>query len=224
MKQVTALKLTCVGAFVAALGVGCASSGTASYDVDSSDKDMSASASANTGTETTTIIRSESDGKVETSTLVEAKDRDVTVVNADPEIHVEQNAVIVDTDTDDGEARATVSALGSSPETRATWVNRFPFSASSPQLRSIETYTFAVPADVDVDADAPEFSADLPPGTVFVEAAGGAGEVRSWSSDPTHPKSNALSRPKIFLPCASCGYDRSFCFVPSGLSAISFRC
>ena len=178
MKQVTALKLTCVGAFVAALGVGCASSGTASYDVNSSDKDMSASASANTGTETT-IIRAESDGRVETSTLVEANDRDVTIVNADPEIYVDQDAVIVDTDTD-GEARVTVSALGSSPETRATWVNRFPFSASSPQIRSIETYTFAVPSDVDVvDADAPEFRADLPPGSVFVEAAGGVGEVRT---------------------------------------------
>jgi hypothetical protein len=177
MKQVTALKLTCVSAFVAALGVGCASSGTASYDVNSSDKEMSASASANTGTET--IIRAESDGKVETGTLVEVKDRDVTVVNADPEIYVDQDAVIVDTDTDRG-ARVTVSALASSPETRATWVNRFPFSASSPQMRSIETYTFAVPSDVDVvDANAPEFRADLPAGSVFVEAAGGAGEVRT---------------------------------------------
>jgi len=176
MKQVTALKLTCVGAFVAALGVGCASSGTASYDVNSSDKDMSASASANTGTDT--VIRTEADVNRETAVLVGTTEREATVVNADPEIHVDQDAVIVDTDTE-GEARVTVSALGSAPETRATWVNKFPFMDR--QLRSIDTYTFAVPADVDVAerTDAPEFRTDLPAGSVFVEAAGGAGEVRS---------------------------------------------
>ena len=187
MKQVTALKLTCVGAFVAALGVGCASSGTASYDADSSDKNqgMGVSASANTGTET--IIRTEADVNRENATLVETTDRKVTVVDAspdvkvaaaDPEIHVDQDAVIVDNDTE-GEARSTVSALSQSFDTRATWVNRFPFYDASRQMRTIETYTFAVPADVDVDADAPEFRADLPAGSVFVEAAGGAGEVRS---------------------------------------------
>ncbi|HEV8542297.1 MAG TPA: hypothetical protein VGR78_07895 [Verrucomicrobiae bacterium] len=84
---------------------------------------------------------------------------------------------------DEGEARMTVSALSFSPETRANWVNRFPFYDRN--LVDVETYTFAVPdrkVEVASQADLsglPEFSVNLPPGSVFVESAGGAGEVRT---------------------------------------------
>ena len=75
----------------------------------------------------------------------------------------------------------TVSALSFGPETRATWVNKFPFYDRNWAIRTIEVHTFAVPSeiDVDVDRDTPEFRADLPAGSVFVEAAGGAGDVRT---------------------------------------------
>ena len=145
MKQITALKLTCVASFVAALGVGCASTGYAQYDADSSDMNdgIGASASADIGT-----------------------DRDSTTV-------------IVDDDAE-GEARATVSALSSNPETRATWVNKFPFYDMNWNMHVIETYTFAAPdpgLEIAASTDAPEFDVSLPPGSVYVEAAGGAGEV-----------------------------------------------
>ena len=113
MKQITALKLTCVATFVAALGVGCASSGYAKYDADSSDMNegVGVSASADIGTDSD-------------------MDRSTTV--------------IVDDDAE-GAARATVSALSSNPETRATWVNKFPFYDQNWNMRVIETYTFAAP-------------------------------------------------------------------------------
>lgn len=86
-------------------------------------------------------------------------------------------------EADEGAARATVSALSFNPETRATWVNKFPFYDNSRRIVAIETYTFAVP-DSDLRAsidrsDLPQFSMDLPPGSVFVESAGGSGEVRT---------------------------------------------
>jgi hypothetical protein len=82
----------------------------------------------------------------------------------------------------EGAARVTVSALSFVPETRANWVNRFPFYDPQYRLVNMETYTFAVP-DPDLHASAnsnlPEFSVNLPPGSVFVESAGGAGAVRT---------------------------------------------
>ena len=153
MKQINALKLTCVGAFVATLGMGCASTGYARYDADQTDADQAAgvSASADMGT----------DHSAKASTDMVAVD-----------------------ETTEGEARATVSALSFSPETRANWVNKFPFYDRNWQLRTIDTYTFAAPdPSVQVSAnsrsDLPEFNSNLPAGSVFVEAAGGAGEVRT---------------------------------------------
>lgn len=142
MKQITALKLTCVAAFVATLGVGCASTGYARYDADSTDSDqaMGVSASADMGTDRSTMVDEDAQGA----------------------------------------ARATVSALSMNPDTRATWVNKFPFTDRD--LRVIETFTFAAPEpglELSANTSAPEFDASLPAGSVFVEAAGGAGEVRT---------------------------------------------
>jgi hypothetical protein len=85
-------------------------------------------------------------------------------------------------DQNEGAARVTVSALSFVPETRANWVNRFPFYDQQYRLVNMETYTFAVP-DPNLHASAnngfPEFSVNLPPGSVFVESAGGAGAVRT---------------------------------------------
>jgi hypothetical protein len=62
------------------------------------------------------------------------------------------------------------SVLSYSPLTRAKDMNKFPQEYN---VRSIEVYTFAAPEpNVVASADLPSFSADLPPGTVFVEAAG----------------------------------------------------
>jgi hypothetical protein len=187
MKDITALKLTCVGAFVATLGVGCASSGYARYDADQTDMDqgVGVSASADVGTDSavirkdsdTTIVRTDLDND---SNVVVRSDLDTdadAVVLQDPD--GEEDMVVADTE---GEERVTVSALSFSPETRANWVNKFPFYDRNYRLRTIDVYTFAVPDDVDLDVDDDndrEFSASMPAGTVFVEAAGGAGEVRS---------------------------------------------
>jgi hypothetical protein len=147
MKQMNAFKLTVLAGSVAALGMGCASSGYARYDADNSNNGMGVSASAQTGTDSS--LRASS--------------------------HVSEAA--------EGSARSTVSALSFGPETRADWVNRFPFYDISRQMRTIETYTFAVPDDkvqASIEtSNLPQFSADLPPGSVFVESAGGAGEVRT---------------------------------------------
>jgi hypothetical protein len=169
MKQVTALKLTCVGAVVATLGVGCASSGYARYDADQTDMDqgVGVSASADVGTDNSASINADVD--TDKSTYASH--------NSDRGMDMDHDLGMADTE---GEERITVSALSSSPETRATWVNRFPFYESNYRLRTIDVYTFEVPDDVDMDLDNDrEFSASTPEGSVFVEAAGGAGEVRS---------------------------------------------
>lgn len=84
-------------------------------------------------------------------------------------------------DDDRAAAQSTVSALGRSVDTRAQWVNKFPFYDLN--LRTVETYTFAAPDPgldfASADTSAPEFSVDLEPGSVYVEAAGGEGEVRA---------------------------------------------
>ena len=80
----------------------------------------------------------------------------------------------------EGEARETVSALSFSPVTSATEVNKFPFYDWN--LKSIDLYTFAVPdpdLSVSTRSDLPQFSVDLPPGSVYVESSGGKGEMRA---------------------------------------------
>jgi hypothetical protein len=168
MKQVTALKLTCVGAFVATLGVGCASSGYARYDADQTDADqgVGVSASADVGTDSSASVSTDANMRTD-------KDLAMDMDTGSGPLNVPDT---------EGEERITVSALSFTPETRATWVNRFPFYDKNWSLRTVDVYTFAVPDDVDVDLDendAPEFRADLPEGSVFVEAAGGAGEVNT---------------------------------------------
>ncbi|MGZ8919405.1 MAG: hypothetical protein ACXW3L_00340 [Limisphaerales bacterium] len=176
MKQITALKLTCVGAVVATLGMGCASTGYARYDADQTDMDqgVGVSASADVGTDNS-AIRTEADLSKDSSATVRTDlDRSDKVA-----MNYNDNDTLVVADTE-GEERVTVSALSFSPDTRATWVNKFPFDR---RIRTIDTYTFAVPgsnADLSTRrSDAPQFRTELPSGSVFVEAAGGAGEVRT---------------------------------------------
>jgi hypothetical protein len=181
MKDITALKLTCVGAFVATLGVGCASSGYARYDADQTDMNqgVGVSASADVGTDAnagdSTVIRTEmnKDAVLVGTSEAQPVSTSNTVVLSDPD--GDEDMVVADTE---GEDRVTVSALSFGPETRARYANTFPFYDRNWQLRTIDVFTFAVPSDVDVDDDR-EFSASMPSGTVFVEAAGGAGEVRT---------------------------------------------
>jgi hypothetical protein len=157
MKQTNALKLTFLAASVAAFGVGCASTGYARYDTDTTQQDhaMGASASAEVGTDQMNMDAQHYRG-----------DRDMNVAARE----------------NDGEARVTVSALSFTPDTRATWVNKYPFWDTRWQTRTIDVYTFAAPdpsLDLAASSDLPQFSVNLPPGSVFVESAGGAGEVRA---------------------------------------------
>jgi hypothetical protein len=79
----------------------------------------------------------------------------------------------------EGADRITVSALSSSPDTRADWVTKFPFDRNT---RVIETYTFTAPEpgmEIAGNLNEPEFKTETPSGTVFVEAAGGVGDVRT---------------------------------------------
>lgn len=100
---------------------------------------------------------------------------------------------------DSGEASPyrTASAGGWVPITYASEMGKFPFEWN---MVSYEQYRLAVPTDsavgssataeigsdssvsasldADADADAVGFSADLEPGSTFVEAAGADGEVR----------------------------------------------
>ena len=139
-KQVNALKLTVLGAAVAAFGVGCASSSYARYDADDQNMNMGGTAQTEMGAATS---------------------------------------------AGDAEANSTVSALGRSVDTRASWVNRFPFYDHS--LRTIETYTFTPDREVYANADVDGFDTDLPEGSVYVEAAGGAssGQVIRHTPNPT---------------------------------------
>lgn len=168
MKRITPLKLTCVGAFVAALGVGCASSGTAQYDA-SSDRGVSVAASADTGTDRDVRIASSTDldsheargtsATMDTGSGYTTTTTTTTVVEEQPLL--------------EGEDRITVSALSSSPDTRANWVNRFPFQDGNKLFRTIETYTFAP----DEEASLQEFTEAVKPGTLYSEAAGGSATV-----------------------------------------------
>ena len=173
-KQTKTFTLSLLAASVAALSVGCASTGYARYD--DSDDALGASAGAEIG-----------GAEAGVSAGVDMDDNDL---DADLDTNADLNAD-VDTDYDrtstrgynsdparEGAARSTVTALSFVPETRATWVNRFPFYDW--KLSVIETYTFAPPdptLSVTSGADLPTFSENLEPGSVFVEAAGGSGEI-----------------------------------------------
>jgi len=79
-----------------------------------------------------------------------------------------------------GEARQTVTAISFSPVTDARKVNIFPFYDWN--IRETDLYTFAVPEPGAVatrESSRPEFAVDMPPGSVYVESAGGNGEWRA---------------------------------------------
>jgi hypothetical protein len=166
MKKLDAFKLSLLAVSVAGLGVGCASSGYTRMDnggtgagASANVAGVGASASANMGTD--------SDTSMATSTY--GSDYSNRHYNRDYA-------------RDEGAARVTVSALSFVPETRANWINKFPFYDRNWRMVNIDTYTFAVPdphLHAATRSDLPEFSESLPPGSVFVESAGGAGEVRT---------------------------------------------
>jgi hypothetical protein len=161
MKKLDAFKLSLLAASVAGLGVGCASSGYARMD----NGGAGASAGANVGG-----VGASAGAQVGT-------DRDMAYDN-----NYRHDRYDSRSDRGQGEARVTVSALSFTPETRANWVNKFPFYDQNWQLRTINLYTFAVPdpeLHASASGDLPQFSVNLPPGSVFVESAGGAGEVRT---------------------------------------------
>ena len=178
-KQTKTFTLSLLAASVAALSVGCASTGYARYD--DSDDAVGASAGAEVG-----------GAEAGVSAGVDVDDNDLDVnADADVDNDADLNTTMVDRDQDysltsrdatdpDHAASISETALSFSPETRANWVNRFPFYDWHTQV--IQTYTFAVPdPDVTVSSSAnlPTFNENLEPGSVFVEAAGGSGQVRT---------------------------------------------
>ncbi len=166
MKKLDAFKLSLLAVSVAGLGIGCASSGYARMD----NSGTGAGASANVGgvgASASADVGTDSDASMATSTYRN------DYSNQQYNHHL---------DRDEGAARVTVSALSFVPETRANWVNKFPFYDPNWRMVTIDTYTFAVPdphLHAATRSDLPEFSENLPPGSVFVESAGGAGEVRT---------------------------------------------
>jgi hypothetical protein len=165
MKKLDAFKLSLLAASVAGLGVGCASSGYARYDKDNgAGAGMSANAAG---------VGASAGAQVGTDRSTTYTDRNTTYVSDRSDRAM---------DREEGAARVTVSALSFTPETRADWVNKFPFWDRNWQLRDVSVYTFAVPdpnLHAAVTTDLPQFSVNLPPGSVFVESAGGSGEVRT---------------------------------------------
>lgn len=204
-KQTDALKLTFLTAGVAVLSIGCAATGYARYDGPDA---MGAGAQAEVG-DAEARMHAGVDDRGYTGDQGLNADADVAVgagpgagVGADARVDAgvrdDRGDYRSDYSTRDysrrsgyqgdshamgaateGSARSTVSALSVAPDTRADWLNRFPLDWNT---RVIQTFTFAVP-DPDLrltaEAGAPPFSADLEPGAVFVEAAGGAGEIRA---------------------------------------------
>ena len=84
------------------------------------------------------------------------------------------------TSVDRSGGSSTVTAMSFTAVTDARHQNKWMFDPNV-QFRAIETYTFAVPdpgLDISGTSDLPEFSVNLPPGSVYVEAAGGAGETQ----------------------------------------------
>jgi len=184
-EQINVLKLTILTASIAAFGVGCASSGYARYDNDANHHGMGASASADVGGASAGVSANADTGAtVDTTARHDANMRmDMADHNdrTDREYrHRHDNDYAESNREAEGEARETVSALSFTAVTDAREVNKFPFYDWN--LRSIDTYTFAVPdpsLKVSTRSDLPQFSVNLPPGSVYVESAGGAGEVRA---------------------------------------------
>jgi hypothetical protein len=205
MKKITALQFTGFAATVAALGIGCASSGYARYDGDSTYRDDEVVVSTRSDMDPDLRIRTQADLDREMGVSASADtgtDRDLTVVNRyrDPVFPAGSDItdnMIMPPDTE-GEERITVSALSFNPDTRAEWITKFPFYDPRWQLRTIDTYTFTPPSD-DFDDDdyrvrtrttVREFDTSTRPGTVYVEAAGGpavyeTGRVIQHSPNPT---------------------------------------
>jgi hypothetical protein len=176
-KQITILKLTCLAATVAMVTVGCATSGQARVDTD--DDAMGAAGKVEVGTDADADI----DVDVDRSNLDRSSDihlrSDLDRTHYRSDSHLRSDADLrADVDENDAAAaRATVSALSFVPETRPEWINRFGMDWAQ-RMQTIEVYTFRVP-DLDLNAsdDLPQFSANLPVGSAYVEAAGGSGEV-----------------------------------------------
>lgn len=171
-KQKNLLIFSLLAASVAGLSIGCASSGYARYDDDQSDA-MGVSAGAEVGT----------DADLDADVDIDTNDADIDIDtdrNYRSDYRSDNYRSDLDLSEDEASSRSTVSALSFGPETRPTHVNKWPFYDWN--VRVIETYTFAVPdpdLSVTTTSDYPEFSANLAPGSVFVEAAGGEGEVRA---------------------------------------------
>lgn len=185
MKKLDALKLSLLATSLAGLGIGCASSGYARMD---RDQGMGAGAGANIGgVGASASAEVGTDQSYSTDRTYTSTDRTYAsdsrthrdMMSNDYSMRHDRN---YSNDLDEGAARVTVSALSFTPETRANWVNKFPFYDQNWRLRTIDTYTFAVPdphLGATSSTDLPQFSVNLPPGSVFVESAGGAGEVRT---------------------------------------------
>lgn len=188
-KQTRTFTLSILAAAVAALSVGCSSTGYARYDDQDSDA-MGVSAGAEVGEAEADIdadVDLDNDADLNDDLDVDV-DADADEMDVDVDTDDRDYVVIEDMDDDlgtpyaeeleEGAASSTVTALSFAPETRATWVNKFPFYDWN--MAVVQTYTFAVPdPDLTVTAatELPTFSEDLEPGSVFVEAAGGAGEI-----------------------------------------------
>lgn len=84
--------------------------------------------------------------------------------------------VLVGCATPNGSSTTANSQLGftpvTTPEILVKWAQDFP------NVKALETYVMAVPAETDEPVEnLPEFSVNLPPGSVFVEPAGGEGPL-----------------------------------------------
>lgn len=168
-KQTKTFTLSLLAASVAALSVGCASTGYARYD--DSDDAVGASAGAEVGGAEAGVSAGVD---VDDNDLDADSDLNTTMVDQDYDANYDRRNT---SDPAKGAASLSETTLSFTPETRANWVNRFPFYDWN--IRVINTYTFAVPdpALTVTSRDLPTFSENLEPGSVFVEAAGGAGEV-----------------------------------------------
>ena len=163
-KQINVLKLTALAGAMATFAMGCASSGYARVDGDPDADGIGAAAGAEVG--------SDADMDVEA-------DADLDTDN-DLDLDSDFDADLDTTSVDRSGGSSTVTAMSFTAVTDARHQNKWMFDPNV-QFRAIETYTFAVPdpgLDISGTSDLPEFSVNLPPGSVYVEAAGGAGETQ----------------------------------------------
>ena len=168
-KQMNVLKLTALAGAVATFAVGCASSGYATVDGDPGVDGIGAAAGAEVGTDADMDV--EADADLDTDNDLDWE--------ADADVDSDLNTSSIDQRDATG-ASSTVTAMSFTAVTEARHQNKWMFDPNV-QFRAIETYTFAVPdPSLEISAaasDLPEFSVNLPPGSVYVEAAGGAGET-----------------------------------------------